>query len=78
MDGGKRPAFHEGHAAPLIQVLAWLFLAFSALSIIAHFATKKAMHRPLTGADSILFAALVSARTEEPRGITNNLCFYRS
>jgi hypothetical protein len=59
MDGGKLPAFHEGHAAPLIQVLAWLFLAFSALSIIAHFATKKAMSRAFIRADVILLAALV-------------------
>ncbi|KAF1354318.1 hypothetical protein EJ07DRAFT_168294 [Lizonia empirigonia] len=56
---GKRPAVHEGHSAPLIQVLAWLFLAFSSLSIITHFATKKALSRPLTRADFILLAALV-------------------
>jgi hypothetical protein len=64
MSVGKRPVVHEGHAGPLIQVLTWLFLAFSSLSIIAHFATKKALSRPFTGADSILLAALVSTRSE--------------
>lgn len=62
MDAGKRPAFDDGHAAPLIQILTWLFLAFSSLSIIAHFATKKAMSRPTTRGDLILLAALVSER----------------
>jgi hypothetical protein len=60
MDPGKRPAFHEGHAAPLIQVLAWLFLACSTLSVIAQFATKRAMSRSLVGADYVLLVALVS------------------
>ena len=64
MSVGKRPAVHEGHAAPLIQVLTWLFLAFSSLSIIAHFATKIAMARPFTRADFILLAALVSTGSE--------------
>jgi hypothetical protein len=59
MDAGKRPAFHEGHAAPLIQVFAWLFLAFSTLSVIAQFATKRAMSRRFVGADYVLLAALV-------------------
>lgn len=57
---GKRPAIHQGHAAPLIQILTWLFLAFSSLSIITHFATKKALSRPLTRYDFIQLAALVS------------------
>ncbi|EUC27472.1 hypothetical protein COCCADRAFT_111604 [Bipolaris zeicola 26-R-13] len=59
MDAGKTPAFYEGHAAPLIQILAWLFMAFSTLSILAHFATKKAMSRPFTTADGILSTALI-------------------
>lgn len=60
MDVGKLPAFNDSHAAPLIQILTWLFLAFSTLSIVAHFATKRAMSRPFTRADLILLAALVS------------------
>ena len=60
MDAGKRPAFHDGHAAPLIQILAWLFLAFSTLPVVAQFATKKAMSRRLVTADFVLLAALVS------------------
>jgi len=60
MDAGKRPAFHDGHAAPLIQILAWLFLAFSTLAVLAQFATKKAMSRRLVVADFVLLAALVS------------------
>ncbi|KAJ5046858.1 hypothetical protein J3E74DRAFT_230424 [Bipolaris maydis] len=51
MDVDKTPAFRDGHAAPLIQVLAWLFISFSALSVLSHFATKKAMSRPFTKAD---------------------------
>lgn len=62
MDAGKQPALNDGHAAPLIQILTWLFLVFSSLSIIAHFATKKAMSRPTTKGDLILLAALVSER----------------
>lgn len=61
-DAGKRPAFDDRHAAPLIQILTWLFLAFSSLSIIAHFATKKALSRPTTKGDLILLAALVSGK----------------
>ncbi|KAH7069134.1 hypothetical protein BKA63DRAFT_545767 [Paraphoma chrysanthemicola] len=61
MDAGKRPAFQDDHAAPLIQILTWLFLAFSTLSIVAHFATKKAMSRPLARGDFILLAALILA-----------------
>ncbi|KAJ5059240.1 hypothetical protein J3E74DRAFT_419790 [Bipolaris maydis] len=45
--------------APLIQVLAWLFISFSALSVLSHFATKKAMSRPFTKADGILSTALI-------------------
>lgn len=60
MDAGKRPAFHDSHAAPLIQILAWLFLAFSTLAVVAQFATKKAMSRRLVAADFVLLAALVS------------------
>ena len=60
MDAGKRPAFHDGHAAPLIQILAWLFLAFSTLAVVAQFATKKAMSRRLVAANFVLLAALVS------------------
>ncbi|RYO33462.1 hypothetical protein AA0111_g3815 [Alternaria arborescens] len=59
MDAGKRPAFHEGHAAPLIQILAWLFLVFSILAVTAQFATKKAMARQFVRADFVLLAALV-------------------
>jgi len=59
MDAGKRPAFHDGHAAPLIQILAWIFLAFSTLAVVAQFATKKAMSRRLVAADFVLLAALV-------------------
>ncbi|KAI4957707.1 hypothetical protein J4E86_004846 [Alternaria arbusti] len=59
MDAGKRPAFHDSHAAPLIQILAWLFLAFSTLAVVAQFATKKAMSRRLVAADFVLLAALV-------------------
>ena len=62
MDAGKRPAFDDGHAAPLIQILTWLFLAFSSLSILAHFATKKVMSRPTTKGDLILLAALVGGK----------------
>lgn len=60
MDAGKRPAFQEGHAAPLIQILAWLFLVFSILAVTAQFATKKAMARQFVRADFVLLAALVS------------------
>ncbi|EMD87314.1 hypothetical protein COCC4DRAFT_49222 [Bipolaris maydis ATCC 48331] len=59
MDVDKTPAFRDGHAAPLIQVLAWLFISFSALSVLSHFATKKAMSRPFTKADGILSTALI-------------------
>lgn len=59
MDAGKRPAFHEGHASPLIQILAWLFLAFSILAVVAQFATKKAMSKRLVKADFVLLVALV-------------------
>ncbi|KAF3030316.1 hypothetical protein E8E11_000175, partial [Didymella keratinophila] len=59
MDAGKRAAFDDRHAAPLIQILTWLFLAFSSLSIIAQFATKKAMSRPMTKGDLVLLAALL-------------------
>ncbi|KAI4604815.1 hypothetical protein J4E83_010966 [Alternaria metachromatica] len=61
MDAGKRPAFHEGHAAPLIQILAWLFLAFSILAVVAQFATKKAMSKRFVEADFVLLVALVFA-----------------
>ncbi|KAH6852878.1 hypothetical protein BKA58DRAFT_61506 [Alternaria rosae] len=61
MDAGKRPAFHEGHASPLIQILAWLFLAFSILAVVAQFATKKAMSKRLVKADFVLLVALVFA-----------------
>lgn len=64
MSVGKRPAVHEGHAAPLIQVLTWLFLAFLSLSIVAYFATKRALSRPLTKADLILLATLVRTVSE--------------
>jgi hypothetical protein len=60
MDTGKRPSFQESHAAPLIQILAWLFLSFSLLAVVAQFATKKAMSRRFVGADFVLLAALVS------------------
>jgi hypothetical membrane protein len=60
MDHRKRPVFHEGHAAPLIQILAWLFLSFSLSAVVAQFATKKAMSIRFVGADLILLTALVS------------------
>lgn len=60
MGAGKRPEFDEDHAAPLIQILTWLGLAFSSLSIIAHFSTKKAMSIPTTKGDLMLLVALVS------------------
>ncbi|KAI4923600.1 uncharacterized protein J4E92_007574 [Alternaria infectoria] len=61
MDAGKRPAFHEGYAAPLIQILAWLFLAFAILAVVAQFATKKAMSKRFVKADFVLLVALVFA-----------------
>jgi hypothetical protein len=64
MNPGKRPAFHESHAAPLIQILAWLFLSFSLSAVVAQFATKKAMSKQFAGADLILLAALVSPSTK--------------
>jgi hypothetical protein len=64
MNPRKRPAFHEGHAAPLIQILAWLFLSFSLSAVVAQFATKKAMSKQFVGADLILLAALVSPSTK--------------
>ncbi|KAH8622472.1 hypothetical protein IG631_22747 [Alternaria alternata] len=62
MDAGMRPAFHEGHAAPLIQILAWLFLVFSILAVTAQFATKKAMARQFVRADFVLLAALTPSQ----------------
>ncbi|KAG9188191.1 hypothetical protein G6011_02114 [Alternaria panax] len=59
MNADILPAFHEGHAAPLIQILTWLFFAFSMLAVIAQFATKRATSRRLVGADFVLLAALV-------------------
>ena len=63
MNIGKRPVFDGDHAAPLIQILTWLGLAFSSLSIIVHFSTKKAMARPTTKGDIILLVALVCGKT---------------
>jgi hypothetical protein len=60
MNPGKRPAFHESHAAPLIQILAWLFLSFSLSAVVAQLATKKAMSKRFVAADLILLTALVS------------------
>lgn len=65
IDIGKRPAFDGDHAAPLIQILTWLGLAFSSLSIIAHFSTKKAMSRPTTKGDIILLVALVCGKPDQ-------------
>ena len=74
MSTGKQPAFHPNHAAPLIQILAWLFLAFSTLSIIAHFATKLALSRRLTREDFILLSSLVSLFTKMHYGfLTSSL-----
>ena len=78
MEAGKRPAFNPNHAAPLIQILTWLFLAFSTLSIVAHFATKLALSRRLTRADFILLSALVSGLLEKSGGRNSNLNFSRS
>lgn len=61
MDVGKIPQVHKGHAAPLIQILAWLFLAYSILCVVAQFATKKAMSRRFASVDFVLVAALVSS-----------------
>jgi hypothetical protein len=60
MKPGKPPAFHEGHAAPLIQILAWLFLSFSLSAVVAQLATKKAMSIRFVAADLILLTAFVS------------------
>ncbi|KAH8707011.1 hypothetical protein GQ44DRAFT_629129 [Phaeosphaeriaceae sp. PMI808] len=61
MDVGLHPPFHEGHAAPLIQILAWLFLTFSILTVVAQLATKKAMAKRLVGGDYVLLVALFLA-----------------
>jgi hypothetical protein len=77
MDAGTRPAFHEGHAAPLIQILAWLFLAFETLAVIAQFATKRAMSRRLVKAKFVLLATLVSILVVHPSKLISNTCYCR-
>jgi hypothetical protein len=67
MDIETHLRFSKGHAAPLIQILAWLFLTYSILSVVAQFATKIAMGRRFAAVDFILVSALVRqiSRTNE-------------
>ncbi|KAF2833514.1 hypothetical protein CC86DRAFT_415307 [Ophiobolus disseminans] len=55
------PRFDGNHAAPVIQILAWLFLVYIILSVAAQFATKAAMARRFVGVDFVLVAALILA-----------------
>ncbi|KAI0814707.1 hypothetical protein GGR55DRAFT_443595 [Xylaria sp. FL0064] len=48
-----------GHEAPLIQILALLFLSFCILSVGAQFATKLVLRKRLDVADAVLFIALI-------------------
>ncbi|KAI8946018.1 hypothetical protein F4801DRAFT_593688 [Xylaria longipes] len=48
-----------GHEAPLIQILALLFLSFCILSVGAQFATKLILRKRLDVADAVLFVALI-------------------
>ena len=55
------PRFTDSNAAPLIQILTWLFLTFSILSVAGQFATKRAISRSFVAADVLLFIALVQS-----------------
>ncbi|KAI1147697.1 hypothetical protein F4825DRAFT_436577 [Nemania diffusa] len=48
-----------GHEAPLIQILALLFLSFCILSVGAQFLTKLILRKRLDVADAVLFVALI-------------------
>jgi hypothetical protein len=56
---GIHPRVREGHAAPLIQILSWLFLSYAILSVAAQIVTKKVMSRSFVAVDFILVTALV-------------------
>ncbi|KAF7949332.1 uncharacterized protein EAE97_002841 [Botrytis byssoidea] len=55
----NEPKIDGSHVAPVIQILAWLLLTFSILSVAAQFLTKIAISRPFGVSDALLFAALV-------------------
>ncbi|TGO35609.1 hypothetical protein BHYA_0152g00140 [Botrytis hyacinthi] len=55
----NEPKIDGSHVAPVIQILAWLLLTFSILSVAAQFLTKFAISRPFGVSDALLFAALV-------------------
>jgi hypothetical protein len=69
MDIEMHSQFSDGHAAPLIQILAWLFLTYSILSVVAQFATKIAMSRRFAAVDFILVAALVRWLSKTNKGV---------
>lgn len=53
------PTIDDSHIAPVIQILAWLFLTFSILSVAAQFITKFVISREFGASDALLFAALI-------------------
>ncbi|KAK3368267.1 hypothetical protein B0H63DRAFT_514927 [Podospora didyma] len=56
----ERPTVVDGiNASPVVQIITWLCLVFSVLSVSAQFATKRALARKLGAADWILLGALV-------------------
>ncbi|TGO52724.1 hypothetical protein BCON_0136g00190 [Botryotinia convoluta] len=55
----NEPKIDGSNIAPVIQILAWLLLTFSILSVAAQFITKLAISRPFGTSDALLFAALV-------------------
>ncbi|KAI1391130.1 uncharacterized protein F4822DRAFT_395663 [Hypoxylon trugodes] len=57
MDEGE--TISDERVAPLIQILAWLFLSFCIISVAAQFITKHAMSKPFEVTDILLFVALV-------------------
>lgn len=56
----SRPSVIDGiDASPVVQILAWLCLVFSVLSVAAQFATKQVLTRKLKSADWVLLGALI-------------------
>lgn len=60
----RRPMIGDDHMAPLVQVLLWIFLAFSILSVSVHFVTKRLLAVRFGPADLILSFALVSEMSD--------------
>ncbi|KAK4209726.1 hypothetical protein QBC37DRAFT_429937 [Rhypophila decipiens] len=55
-----RPSVIDGvDASPVVQIMAWLCLVLSVLSVAAQFATKQLLARKLKSADWVLLGALI-------------------